>query len=329
MRRREFIAALVGAAYPFSAGAQPSGKVPPVVYVAHGPEDDSDERAREAAFRTGFEKLGWMAGRNVSIEYRWGKIEWGKERPVASEIVSTGPSVIVASSSTTMVEALRDATKSIPVVFVNVTDPLAIGLVNSMSRPEGNLTGFADYQFSMGGYWLAVLKEAVPRVKRVLVISAPGDFGQEGLLRAAGAVAAAGVGAKVVPAAVLTAAELEKEINAFAREPNGGIIALPGDPSRAHRDVITALAARHRLPAIYGDRFAIARGGLMSYDADVVDLHRRAAFYVDRLLKGAKPSELPVQLPTRYDLAVNLKAAKALGLAIPLWFLATADEVIE
>jgi len=169
----------------------------------------------------------------------------------------------------------------------------------------------------------------VPRVKRVLVISAPGDFGQEGLLRAAGAVAAAGVGAKVVPAAVLTAAELEKEINAFAREPNGGIIALPGDPSRAHRDVIIALAARHRLPAIYGDRFAIARGGLMSYDADVVDLYRRAAFYVDRLLKGAKPSELPVQLPTRYDLAVNLKAAKALGLAIPLWFLATADEVIE
>ena len=154
MRRREFIAALVGAAYPFSAGAQPSGKVPLVVYVAHGPEDDSDERARAAAFRTGFEKLGWMAGRNVSIEYRWGKIEWGKERPVASEIVSTGPSVIVASSSTAMAEALRDATKSIPVVFVNVTDPLAIGLVNSMSRPEGNLTGFADYQFSMGGNWL-------------------------------------------------------------------------------------------------------------------------------------------------------------------------------
>jgi putative ABC transport system substrate-binding protein len=328
MRRREFIAALVGATYPFSVSAQQSGKVPLVVYLAQGPEDDSDERARAAAFRTGFEKLGWLAGRNVSIEYRWGNIEWGKERAVASEIVSTGPSVILASGSA-MAEALRDATKSVPVVFVNVTDPLATGLVNSMSRPAGNLTGFADYQFSMGGYWLAVLKEAAPRVKRDLVISAPGDFGQEGLLRAAGAVAAAGVGAKVVPAAVLTASELEKEINAFAREPNGGIIALPGDPSRAHRDVITTLAARHRLPAIYGDRFAIARGGLMSYDADVVDLHRRAAFYVDRLLKGAKPSELPVQLPTRYDLAVNLKAAKALGLAIPLWFLATADEVIE
>jgi putative tryptophan/tyrosine transport system substrate-binding protein len=227
-----------------------------------------------------------------------------------------------------MTEALRAATKSVPIVFVDVTDPLAAGLVNSMARTEGNLTGFADYQFSMGGYWMAVLKEAAPRVKRVLVISAPGDFGQEGLLRAAGVVAA-GVGAKLVPAAVLTASELEKEINAFAREPNGGIVALPGDPSRVHRDVITALAARHRLPAIYGDRLAIARGGLMSYDADIVDLHRRAAFYADRLLKGAKPSELPVQLPTRYDLAVNLKAAKALALTIPLWFLTTADEVVE
>jgi putative ABC transport system substrate-binding protein len=328
MRRREFIAALVGAACPFSVGAQQSGKVPLVVYLAQGPEDDSDERARAAAFRTGFERLGWMAGRNVSIEYRWGKIEWGKERAVASEIVSTAPSVILASGSTTMTEALRDATKTVPVVFVNVTDPLALGLVNSLSRPEGNLTGFADYQFSMGGYWMAVLKEAAPRVKRVLVISAPGDFGQEGLLRAATDIAGR-VGVKVVPAAVLTAPELEKEINAFAREPNGGIIALPGDPSRVHRDVVITLAARHRLPAIYGERFAIARGGLMSYDADVVDLHRRAAFYVDRLLKGVKPSELPVQLPTRYDLVVNLKTAKALGLTIPLWFLTTADEVIE
>jgi putative ABC transport system substrate-binding protein len=327
MRRREFIAALVGASCPFSISAQQSGKVPVVVYLAQGPEDDSELRARAAAFRTGFEKLGWIAGRNVSIEYRWGKIEWGKERAVASEIVSTGPSVILASGSA-MTEALKDATKSVPIVFVDVTDPLAAGLVNSMARPEGNLTGFADYQFSMGGYWMAVLKEAAPRVKRALVISAPGDFGQEGLLRAV-SVVAAGVGAKVVPAAVLTASELEKEINAFAREPNGGIIALPGDPSRVLRDVITTLAARHRLPAIYGDRFAIARGGLMSYDADIVDLHRRAAFYVDRLLKGAKPSELPVQLPTRYDLAVNLKAAKALALTIPLWFLATADEVVE
>jgi putative tryptophan/tyrosine transport system substrate-binding protein len=327
MRRREFIAALVGATCPISVGAQQSGNVPVVVYLAQGPEDDSELRARAAAFRTGFEKLGWIAGRNVSIEYRWGKIEWGKERAVASEIVSTGPSVIVASG-TTMTEALRDATKSVPIVFVDVTDPLAAGLVNSQARPEGNLTGFADYQFSMGGYWMAVLKEAAPRVKRALVISAPGDFGQEGLLRAV-SVVAAGVGAKVVPAAVLTASELEKEINAFAREPNGGIIALPGDPSRVLRDVITTLAARHRLPAIYGDRLAIARGGMMSYDADIVDLHRRAAFYVDRLLKGAKPSELPVQLPTRYDLAVNLKAAKALGLTIPLWFLATADEVVE
>jgi putative ABC transport system substrate-binding protein len=165
-------------------------------------------------------------------------------------------------------------------------------------------------------------------VKRALVISAPGDFWQEGLMRAANSVSG-GIGAKIVPAGVVTAAELEKEITAFAREPNGGIIALPGDPSRAHRDVIIALAARHRLPAVYGDRFAFARGGLMSYDGDIVDQHRRAAFYVDRLLKGAKPSDLPVQLPVRYDLAVSLKAAKALGLNIPLWFLATADEVVE
>jgi putative tryptophan/tyrosine transport system substrate-binding protein len=327
MRRREFIAALVGAAYPFSVGAQPSGKVPLVVYVAQGPEGDPEERARAAAFRTGFEKLGWAAGGNVSIDYRWGKIEWGKERAIASEIVSASPSVILVSGSV-MAEALRNATTSIPIVFVNVTDPLATGLVNSMARPEGNLTGFADYQFSMGGYWMAILKEAASRIKRVLVISAPGDFGQEGFLRAA-RVVAEGIKAQMVSAAVLTAAELEKEITAFAREPNGGIVALPGDPSRTHRDVIIALAARHRLPAVYGDRLAIARGGMMSYDADIVDLHRRAAFYVDRILKGVKPSDLPVQLPTRYDLAVNLKAAKALGVTVPLWFLATADEVIE
>ena len=175
---------------------------------------------------------------------------------------------------------------------------------------------------------MAVLKEAAPRIKRVLIISAPGDFGHEGLLRAASDIAAR-VGAKVVPAAVLTASELEKEINAFAREPNGGIVALPGDPSRVHRDVITTLAARHRLPAIYGDRFAIARGGLMSYDADVVDLYRRAAFYVDRLLKGVKPSELPVQAPVKFELVVNLKAAKELGLDVPASLLAAADEVIE
>jgi putative tryptophan/tyrosine transport system substrate-binding protein len=327
MRRREFIAALAGAAYPFSVGAQPSGKVPLVVYVAQGPEGDPEERARAAAFRTGFEKLGWAAGGNVSIDYRWGKIEWGKERAIASEIVSASPSVILVSGSV-MAEALRNATTSIPIVFVNVTDPLATGLVNSMARPEGNLTGFADYQFSMGGYWMAILKEAASRIKRVLVISAPGDFGQEGFLRAA-RVVAEGIKAQMVSAAVLTAAELEKEITAFAREPNGGIVALPGDPSRTHRDVIIALAARHRLPAVYGDRLAIARGGMMSYDADIVDLHRRAAFYVDRILKGVKPSDLPVQLPTRYDLAVNLKAAKALGVTVPLWFLATADEVIE
>jgi putative tryptophan/tyrosine transport system substrate-binding protein len=327
MRRREFIAALVGAAYPFSVGAQPSGKVPLVVYVAQGPEGDPEERARAAAFRTGFEKLGWAAGGNVSIDYRWGKIEWGKERAVASEIVSASPSVILVSGSV-MAEALRDATKSIPIVFVNVTDPLATGVVNSMARPEGNLTGFADYQFSMGGYWMAILKEAASRIKRVLVISAPGDFGQEGFLRAA-RVVAEGIKAQMVSAAVLTASELEKEITAFAREPNGGIVALPGDPSRTHRDVIITLAARHRLPAVYGDRLAIARGGMMSYDADIVDLHRRAAFYVDRILKGVKPSDLPVQLPTRYDLAVNLKAAKALGVTVPLWFLATADEVVE
>ncbi len=327
MRRREFIAALAGAAFPFSVGAQPSGALPLVVYVAQGPESDAELRARADAFRSGFEKLGWVAGRNVAIEYRWGKIEWGKERGVASEVVSKAPSVIVACGAT-ITEALRDATKTIPVVFVNVTDPLAAGLVNSLSRPEANLTGYADYQFSMGGYWLAILKEAAPRVKRALVLSAPGDFGQEGLMRAASSVSG-GIGVKVVPAAVVTAAEVEKEITAFAKEPNGGIIALPGDPGRVHRDVVATLAARLRLPAVYGDRFAIARGGLMSYDADVVDLHRRAAFYVDRLLKGAKPGDLPVQLPVRYDLAVSLKAAKALGLTIPLWFLATADEVVE
>jgi len=323
MRRRELLA-LVGIAVALPRrDARAQQKAMPLVGLLSPREAEENL----GAFRRGLDELGYIEGRNIAIAARSADSDYRRLPALAAELVALKPNVIVTNSAPA-IRAVKEADGAMPIVMAIVDDPVALGFAQSLAHPGGNLTGFADYQFSMGGYWMAVLKEAAPRVKRVLVIFAPGDFGQEGLLRAASDVAAR-VGVKIVPAAVLTASELEKEINAFAREPNGGIIALPGDPSRVHRDVITTLAARHRLPAIYGDRYAIARGGLMSYDADVVDLYRRAAFYVDRLLKGVKPSELPVQLPTRYDLAVNLKAAKALGLTIPLWFLTTADEVIE
>jgi len=329
MRRRDFIAGLTGMAVtrPFAARAQPARGIPRLVYVANAFPDGPDAQVRHKAFRAAFEKLGWTDGLNVRIEEHWGSIPAERARAVAAELVRSAPAVMVVTGSA-MAEALKRESRTVPVVFVSATDPAESGLVASMAHPSGNLTGFANYVFSLGGKWLGLLKQAAPALTRVLVISAPGNIGQQGLLRATEAAAPA-IGVEVVAAVAGGPAELERAIEAFAGEPNGGLIGLPGNPSNDNSDLIIALAARHRLPAMYTHRFSVPAGGLMSYDTDITDLYRRAAGYADRILKGEKPADLPVQLPTRFDLMINLKTAKALGLAIPLPLLAIADELIE
>jgi len=327
IKRRDLITLLGGAAaWPLAAGAQQAG-IPRFIYVPNAFPDDPEARARHAAFREAFEKLGWVDGHNVRIEEHWGYTPPGRLQAVAAEFVRLAPSVIMTSGSG-MAEALQRESQTIPVVFVSVTDPLSSGLVASMARPGGNLTGFANYVASIAGKWLEMLKEVAPATKRVLVILQPGNIGQQSLLQVF-ETAAPTLGVQAVPAIVTSAAEIERAVSAFAQEPNGSLLALPGNPGMQNGDLIIALAARHRMPAMYTHRFSTSRGGLISYDTDVVDLYRRAALYVDRILKGEKPGELPVQLPAKYDLVINLKTAKALGLQIPDRLLAIADEVIE
>jgi putative ABC transport system substrate-binding protein len=326
LRRRDFITLLGGAAavWPLRASAQQGDSLPHVLYLS-GLGNDDDRQVRLPAFRTAFEKLGWADGRNVRVIYNL--FPDGGERAAAAEAVRSAPAVIL-SVGTPLTNALRLQTHTIPIVFVGASDPLGSGLVDSMMRPSGNLTGFANYLFSIGGKWLEMLKESAPTIRRVLVILAPGNGGQEGFRRVIEAAAPA-LGVAPLVAAVREPGELERAIEAFAREPDGSLLVLPGPPGNDNVELIIELAARHRLPAIYTRRFFMQRGGLMSYDTDHTDLFRRAAFYLDRILKGVEPGQLPVQLPTKYDLVVNLRVAKALGLTIPLPLLASADEVIE
>jgi putative tryptophan/tyrosine transport system substrate-binding protein len=328
MKRRDFITLLGGAAtWPVAARAQQSAAgLPRLIYFANGLPDAPETQARHKAFREAFEKLGWADGRNVRIEEHWGSLPTAQMRSVAAELVRAAPAVVITSGSG-MSEALKLESRAVPIVFVAATDPLASGLVDSMARPGGNLTGFTNYEFSIGGKWLGLLKEAAPAVNRALVVM-EGNIGQLGLLRAVEAAAPA-LGVQAIPAVVSSRSELESAINTFAREPNGGLIGLPGKPSSDSSDLIVALAARHRLPAMYTHRFSTPAGGLMSYDTDIVDLWRRAAGYVDRILKGEKAGDLPIQLPTKYDLVINLKTAKALGITLPESLLLRADEVIE
>jgi putative tryptophan/tyrosine transport system substrate-binding protein len=329
MRRRDFITLLGGAAAagPIAARAQQAPGLPRVIYFPNNFPDDPETQARHKVFREGLERLGWNDGRNVRVDEQWGGLPVARMRSVAAEFVRSAPAVVVVSGSG-MAEALKLESRAVPVVFVAATDPAASGLVDSMERPGANVTGFANYEFSIGGKWLAMLKEAAPAIRRVLVIAQPGNLGQLGLLRGTQAAAPA-VSVQLVPAMVDSPGEVEHAIDEFATQPNGGLIGLPGPPSSNHSDLIIALAARHRLPALYTHRFSTPAGGLMSYDTDIIDLWRRAAGYVGRILKGEKPGNLPVQLPTKYDLVINLKTAKALGLDMPNTLLAIADEVIE
>jgi putative ABC transport system substrate-binding protein len=325
LRRREFIAGLGGAsAWPVLARAQQPSRIARVGYLVSNLQGEA--QARNAAFREALEKLGWTDGRNIRIDYRWGITGPDRARATAAELVSLVPDVILAQGST-ISEALRLETRTIPIVFVSVTDPLGSGLVDSLAHPGRNLTGFVNYEFSMGGKWLQLLKDIAPGMKRVLSIVAPDrNIGSQGLLRTVeDAAPVLGLQLVVMSADAL---EIERAVTAFADEPNGGLLVLPG-AAVGRGNLIVELAKQHRLPALYTFRPIIASGGLMSYDTDQTDLFRRAASYVDRILRGEKPSDLPVQNPTKFELAINLKVAKALGLTVPRRLLLGADEVIE
>ena len=330
LQRREFIAGLgVAASWPLAARAQrQSGqrqsRIPRIGYLVSNLQ--AEAQARNAAFREVLEKLGWTDGRNIRIDYRWGVTGPNRARATAAELVSLVPDVILAQGST-ISEALRLETRTIPIVFVSVTDPLGSGLVDSLAHPGRNLTGFVNYEFSMGGKWLQLLKDIAPGMKRVLsIVASDRNIASQGLLRTVEAAAPV-LGLQLVVMSV-DAPEIERAVSAFADEPNGGLLVLPG-AAVGRGNLIVELAKRHRLPALYTFRPIIASGGLMSYDTDQTDLFRRAATYVDRILRGEKPSDLPVQNPTKFELAINLKVAKALALTVPRSLLLGADEVIE
>jgi putative ABC transport system substrate-binding protein len=330
MRRREFITLLGGAAvsWPLMARAQRPSHVRRIGVLMSTAADDSLGQARSAAFVQGLQQSGWEVGANVRIDYRWGAGDTERFRRYAAELVALAPDVILATAAS-IVGDLQQASRTVPIVFVSTIDPVGSGLVASLARPGGNATGFTSYEFSMSGKWLELLKEIAPHVTRVAVIRDPSVPAGSGGFAAIQTVAPS-FGVELTPVGVHDAAEIEHGIAAFARGSNGGLITVgPGSSLGLHRDLIVTLAARHRLPAVYSSRRLVTAGGLTSYGADVIDQYRRAAGYVDRILKGEKPADLPVQAPTQFELVINLKTAKALGLTIPPSVLARADEVIE
>lgn len=327
--RRQFISTLGGAtaAWPFAAHAQQGDWMRRIEVLVSIAEDDSDGQARASGFRESLAKEGWTEGRNVKIDTRWGIVDRSRARELAKEIVALGPDLIFTTGSP-ITQALKEATTTIPIVFVGASDPLGSGLVASLAHPGSNVTGFTNFEFSFGGKWLATLKEIAPKVKRVLVIFEADNLGNLGFLRTVDAVAPS-LSVLISKGSIRTGAEIEGAITEFAREPDGALLVMPTTIALEKRDSIVALAARYRLPAIYPLRPFIASGGLMSYDTDIVDLFRKAALYVNRILRGDKPGDLPVQAPTKFDLVINLKTAKALGLEVPPALLARADELIE
>jgi putative tryptophan/tyrosine transport system substrate-binding protein len=290
-------------------------------------EDTPQSQARLASFREEMEKLGWTAGRDVQIEYRFGVADTDRNRRNAAELVALAPDVILASA-TAVTAALLQTTRTIPIVFVNVVDPVGAGFVQSMARPGGNATGFIPFEYGIGGKWLERLKQIAPGVKRVAVLQNPLAASRSGQLGAI-EVLAPSFGVELSAFTVRDTGEIERTLAAFARAPNGGLIVVGALSLESNHDLIVALAAQHRVPAVYPYRSYVAAGGLMSYGTDLVAQFRRAAGYVDRILKGNKPADLPVQAPTKYELVINLKTAKALGLEVPPALLARADEVIE
>ena len=327
MRRREFIAGLGGAAaMPFAARAQQSERVRRIGVMASLSADDPVAQLRNAAFLQGLQQLGWTVGRNVRIDYRWAGIGDAALKHAAELAVLT-PDVILAGGSQATAPLLQ-TTRTIPIVFVHTPDPVGAGLVSSLARPGGNATGFTQFEYGIAGKWLELLKQIVPSATRAAVIRDPAITAGIGQWAAIQAVAPA-ISMQVVPINVRDASEIERAVAEFARAPNGGLIVTGSGLAVVHLGRIVKLAAEHKLPAVYYERSFTAAGGLISYGADLVDQYRQAAAHVDRILKGEKPADLPVQTPTKYELVINLKTAKALGLTIPQSLLARADEVIE
>jgi putative tryptophan/tyrosine transport system substrate-binding protein len=330
MRRRDFMALAAGAAAlaPLAALAQPADGMRRIGVLFGSAADDPESQARIAAFAEGLAQLGWADGRNVRIDTRWATTNPDDIRRHAAELAALAPDVILGATGTLTVAPLLQATRIVPIVFVVVIDPVGAGFVASLARPGGNATGFTIFEYGMSGKWLELLKEIVPGVTRAAVLRDPAIASGIGQFASVQAVAPS-LGVELSPVDVRDAPEIERAVTAFARSGNGGLIVTSSALTSRHRDLIITLAARHKLPAVYGGRWFVADGGLLSYGPDYVDQFRRAAGYVDRILKGEKPADMPVQAPTKYELVVNLKTAKALGLDMPANLLARATEVIE
>jgi ABC-type uncharacterized transport system substrate-binding protein len=330
-KRREFISLLGGAAaallWPLAARAQQGERIRRIGVLMNLAEDDPESQARMSGFVQALQQLGWTDGRNVRIEIRWAAADPERFRKYATELITPAPDVLLAGAGSS-VTALQQVTRAVPIVFVNTPDPVGAGLVASLARPGGNATGFTVFEYGMTAKWLELLKQIAPKVTRVVVLRDPSLSANIGQLAAIQAVAPS-LGVELTPIDVRDAGEIERGVSDFARRANGGLI-TPASPFQGvHRELIITLAARHGLPAVYPFRYMVTGGGLMSYGTDLVDQFRQAAAYVDRILKGEKPADLPVQAPTKYELVINLKTARALGLEVPPMLLARADEVIE
>ncbi len=329
--RREFIAGLGGAAavsaWPLAARAQQSGPIKRIGILLTAAADDAQYQARVGAFLQALALLGWSIGHNLRIDTRWATTNAAEVRRHAAELAALAPDVILATGAST-VGPLLQATRTVPIVFTTVGDPVGGGFVDSLARPGGNVTGFMTFEYSMAGKWLELLKQIAPGVTRAAVLrdpATPSGIGQFGAIQAV----APSLRMEVTPVNLRDAGEIERAVTAFARGSNGGLIVTSSPLATTHRNLIVTLAARHKLPAVYFERFFVAAGGLISYGSDRIDQYRKAAGYVDRILKGAKPADLPVQAPTKYEMVINLKTAKALGLTVPDIVLLRADEVIK
>src|SRR6516165_2978753 len=316
MKRRQFITLLGAAAWPLAARAQQPERMRHIGVLVSGTADNPDVQVWLATFKQGLQQLGWIEGRNLRIEYRLGALgDAERTRKYAAELVALAPDVIFASG-TSQVGPLLQATRTVPIIFTAVAEPVGGGFVDSLSRPGGNATGFVQYEYGLGGKWLELLKEIAPRVTRAAVLRDAAITAGVGLWGAI-QTAAPSFGIEVSPVNVRDASEIERTLTVFAHEPNGGLILTGSALSAAHGDLIVALATRHKLPAVYFSRQFVDGGGLISYGTDIVDQFRRAAGYVDRILKGEKPADLPVQTPTKYELVINLKTARALAIDVP------------
>jgi putative ABC transport system substrate-binding protein len=329
MRRREFVTLMGGAAatWPLAARAQQGEPTRRIGVLMNRAADDPEGQASVAAFQQALQQLGWSDGRNVRIDIRWSHNDVDLDRKYAAELVALAPDILLAAG-TLSVTALQRVTHTLPIVFVGVSDPVGAGVVDSLPRPGGNVTGFMIFEYSMSGKWLELLKQIAPSVTRAAVLRDavnPAGIAQFGAIQAT----AQSLGVDVNPVSIRDAGEIERAVAAFARSANGGLIVTPSAGTSVHQDLIIALAARHKLPAVYAFRANVTGGGLISYGPDLVGQYRPAAGYVDRILKGEKPADLPVQAPTKFELVVNLKTAKALGLDVPTAVLARADQVIE